>query len=341
MLETTWFVLWVLLWGIYFMLDGFDLGLGSVFPFIAKNEQQKKTIYDSVGPFWDGNEVWLITAGGVTFAAFPGTYAVLFSAFYSPLMLVLFALILRGAALGLRFETEGLGGRKLWDWTFFVGSLASSILFGVAFANIFMGVPIDGEGALQGSLFTFLNPYGLAGGVLFLAFFVMHGFIWLAIKADGDLMERAASLARVSWVAVLVLAVVFDVMTAFYTSIWDSYFSAPIMLIVPAVNVLALVATGFFILTRSWSRAWWSSALFILSAAFFGMLGIYPALLPSTLDPAYSVTMSGSASSPLTLKIMLGVALVFVPIVIAYQAWVYWVFRGKAGGDASYEQEGH
>ncbi len=331
MLETTWFLIWTLLWAVYFMLDGFDLGIGSLLPFIAKDDKQKNMVYNSIGPFWDGNEVWLITAGGVTFAAFPDLYATMFSALYSPLMIILFALIIRGAALGLRGEAESATGQRAWDWAFAIGSFLPALLFGVAFANIFQGIPIDGEGVYQGNLLTFLNPYGLLGGALFLVLFLTHGLIWLAIKAEGELQTRAQGLATKLWYALLVIAVLFLGATAVYTEIWKQYTSSPALFFIPVLAVVSLVAIMVFMKWDAWGKAFVASSTFVLSAVFFGVIGIYPALLPSSLDPAYSVTIQNGASTPLTLKIMLGVVVVFVPTIIVYQALVYNLFKGKAG----------
>ena len=182
MLETVWFLLWGILWALYFMLDGFDLGLGTLMPFLGKNDTERRIIYNAMGPFWDGNEVWLITAGGVTFAAFPGTYAVLFSAFYSPLMFILFALIIRAAAFEFRGKLPGKAWRSLWDVCMALGSFVPALLLGVAFANIFRGIPIDGEGVYHGDLLALLNLYGLLGGLLFLFLFLVHGALWLAVN---------------------------------------------------------------------------------------------------------------------------------------------------------------
>jgi cytochrome d ubiquinol oxidase subunit II len=196
MLLSIWFFLWGLLWAVYFMLDGFDLGLGALSPFIAKNPKERATIYHAIGPFWNGNEVWLIAAGGVTFAAFPTAYAVLFSSFYSPLMIILFALIIRGVSIEFRDKSTSPGWQKLWDTGVFLGSIIPAILFGVAFANIFKGVPIDGEGIFRGSLVDLLNPYGILGGLLFLCLFLLHGAIWLAVKTEGELRQRVFNMLK-------------------------------------------------------------------------------------------------------------------------------------------------
>ena len=220
MLETIWFILWGLLWAVYFMLDGFDLGLGTLLPFVSKTDTERRIVYNAIGPVWDGNEVWLITAGGVTFAAFPGTYAVLFSSLYSPLMLILFALILRGISFEFRGKLPGRKWRSLWDGCMTVGSFVPALLFGVAFANIFKGIPIDSDGVYEGTLFTLLNPYGLLGGLLFLFLFLIHGALWLAIKTEGVLQVRAARTVKRLWPWLVTIAVLFLIFTAVETGLY-------------------------------------------------------------------------------------------------------------------------
>ncbi len=329
MLESIWFVLWGVLWAVYFMLDGFDLGLGALMPVLAKSEDDKRVIYGAMGPFWDGNEVWLLTAGGVTFAAFPGTYAVMFSSLYSALMLLLFALILRGVAFEFRGKVDSPVWRALWDGCLWVGSFAPALLLGVAFANIFKGIPIDGQGVYQGTLLTLLNPYGLLGGVFFVLLFAQHGALWLAIKASGELEQRAGAMARRLWPVLLVVAVVFLAATWMATNLYANYLAQPVLWILPLLAVAALLATRAIMAKGSWGRAWIASAVTIVACTLFGVVGLYPAMLPSSLDAAFSRTIHNSASSPLTLKIMLGVALVMVPVVIAYQLWSYLRFSHK------------
>jgi cytochrome bd ubiquinol oxidase subunit II len=329
MLETIWFLIWGILWAIYFMLDGFDLGLGMLLPFIAKNETEKRIIHGAVGPYWDGNEVWLITAGGVTFAAFPATYAVLFSAFYTPLMLILFALIIRAVSLEFRHHHKESGWRSFWDTMAAVGSFVPAFLFGVAFANIFKGIPIDTDGVFKGTLFTFLNPYGFAGGLFFLFFFLLHGTLWLVVKTDGPLQERAAALSKKLWIYLTVLAVVFLIMSAFYTGLYYNYLNIPLLFVLPLTTVCLLFSVRFFLAGASYMKAWWASSLTIIGTTLFGIAGLYPDMLPSSLNPVFSLNVFNSSSSPLTLKIMLVVALIFVPIVIIYQGWAYRFFKGK------------
>jgi cytochrome d ubiquinol oxidase subunit II len=341
MLELIWFILWGVLWAVYFMLDGFDLGAGALLPFLAKNEDDRRTVYRAIGPYWDGNEVWLIAAGGVTFAAFPTTYAVMFSALYTPLMLILFALIFRGAAVALRPESESDGARKAWDWCFVLGSSTAALLLGVAFANLFRGVPIDQKGVFHGTLLTLLNPYGLVGGALFVLLFATHGALWLAHKCEGDVRARAAKTAARLWAALVVTEVVFLVLTKPMTSLFENYKASPVLFVVPLVGILALFSIRVPMAKGAWLPAWAFSSAAIVAIALFGVIGMYPALLPSSLSSDYSMTIHNSASSPKTLKIMLGVALVLVPIAIAYQAWVYWAFRGKVPAATAGEDFGY
>lgn len=335
MLETIWFVLWGLLWAIYFVLDGYDLGIGTILPWLGRSEADRQAMYASSGPFWDGNEVWLITAGGVTFAAFPTAYAALFSGFYTALMLLLFALIVRGAAFELRSKAEGDSWKKLWDICLFLGSLLPAILFGVAFANIFMGVPLNSEGVNQGGLLDLLNPYGLAGGVLFLLLFIVHGSLWLAVRTEGNLHERAIKAAQKVWPLLALAGVIFLVLTYYYTNVFIIYLKYPVLLIVPILGVGALFLVPYFLRSSKVTPAFIFSAVCIAFLTLFGVIGIYPALLPSTLNPEWSLTIYNAASSTLTLKIMLGVAIVFVPLVIIYQSWVHKLFGGKISGTQS------
>lgn len=329
MLETIWFVLWGLLWAIYFILDGFDLGLGALLPLVAKTDEERRVVINSMGPFWDGNEVWLITAGGVTFAAFPKTYAIMFSALYSPLMLLLFALIIRGISFEFRSKVENPSWRKFWDHALAVGSFFPTFLFGVAFANLFAGVPIDAEGILQGNLLTFLNPYGLLGGILFLFLFLVHGSLWLCIKSEGVLHQRGKVLVKKLWPVMMAAATLFLLMSKFTTDLYSNYLDYPLLLIIPLAAVLGMVGIWHFQRQEAYLKAWVCSSLGIAGATLWGVLGLYPNLLLSSISPAFSLTAQNSASSPLTLKIMLGITLVMVPTVIAYQAWVYKKFSGK------------
>ncbi len=323
MLETIWFVVWGVLWTGYFVLDGFDLGLGTLMPFLARDDSDRRLIYNAQGPFWDGNEVWLITAGGATFAAFPLTYAVMFSSLYTPLMLLLFALIFRGISFEMRSKETAAWWRGTWDTCMIGGSFLAALLLGLAFANIFKGLPLDRDGILHGNLLTLLNPYGLLGGALFVLMFAVHGSLWLTIKVGGELRERAARMAARLWPVLLAVAVAFLGMSAAVTDLYANIGRWPLLALFPLLAVAGLAGTRIFLARRAWWKAWAASAGTIAGAAAFGVAGLYPRLLPSSLDPAATLTAFNSASSPLTLSIMLGVVLFFVPIVVGYQIWVY------------------
>ena len=328
-LESIWFFLWGLLWAVYFMTDGFDLGIGSLLPFLGKTEEDKRVIVNAMGPLWDGNQVWLLSAGGVTFAAFPRVYAVMFSSLYSALMLILFALILRGVAFEFRGKVESPGWRKLWDACIFIGSFAPALLFGVAFANIFQGIPIDQKGVYQGTLFTLLNPYGLIGGVLFVLLFLVHGALWLAAKTEGELQARAASAAAKIWPVEVVVAVVFLAASYFSTNLYANYMAHPLLFAVILLTVAALFGIRVFLAQRAFFKAWFASALTIVGATFYGVIGLFPNMFPSSMNPAWSLTAHNASSTTLTLTIMLVVVIIFVPIVLAYQAWAYNLFKTK------------
>ncbi len=338
-LQSTWFFLWGLLWAVFFMTDGFDFGVGTLYPFLGKTDNEKRIMINSLGPLWDGNEVWLITAGGVTFAAFPVVYAVMFSSLYSALMLILFALIIRGVSFEFRGEIDNPIWRKIWDICIFVGSVVPAILFGVAFANIFQGIPIDRNGVYQGTLFTLFNPYGLLGGLFFLFLFLQHGAVWLCIKTEGDLQKRAVMTAKRLWPVLLIIAVIFLVSTWFKTTLYQNYLEYPWLFLIIFITVVALLGTRVYLAGQAWFKAWFSSALTIVGATFFGIVGLYPKMFPSSIDPAFSLTAFNASSSPLTLKIMLVVVIIFIPVVIAYQIWAYNLFKGKiTEEDLAYEE---
>jgi cytochrome d ubiquinol oxidase subunit II len=218
---------------------------------------------------------------------------------------------------------------KLWDSCIFIGSFLPALLFGVAFANIFQGIPFDAEGLYHGNLFTLLNPYGLLGGVLFVLLFVVHGALWIAIRAEGDLHDRAASIAGKLWIALLVVSVIFLAATYFSTTLYDNYLEYPVLFIVVVLAVGALLGTRLFIAQQAYFKAWFSSSLTIVSCTFFGIIGLFPNLFPSSISEEYSLTAFNASSSPLTLKIMLIVVILFIPVVLAYQIWAYSLFTGK------------
>ncbi len=325
--QVIWFVLWGVLWAVYFMLDGFVLGTGMLHHLLGRDEGGKRVLINSVGPVWDGNEVWLITAGGATFAAFPTTYALMFSYLYTALLLLLFALIIRGVSFEFRGKVDSPAWKKAWDIAIFIGSFLPALLFGVAFGNIFSGLPMDAAG-YHGSLISLLNPYGLVTGVFFVLLFVEHGALYSTLKTNGELKIRAKAAADRVWPALLAVAVAFLAYTAFATKLYDNFLKMPVFVILPLVAVVSLVSIRLFSAKGNLPGAFTASCLTIVTVVATGVTGLFPNLIPSSIDPAYSLTIFNSSSSQYTLKIMTVVALIFVPIVIAYKIWVYRVFRG-------------
>ena len=324
--QVIWFVLWGVLWAVYFMLDGFVLGTGMLHYVLGRSDGEKRALINTIGPVWDGNEVWLITAGGATFAAFPTTYALMFSYLYTALLLLLFALIIRGVSYEFRGKIDSAGWKRGWDAAIVVGNFLPALLFGVAFGNIFAGLPMDSAG-YHGSLLQLLNPYGLLTGLLFVSLFAVHGALYAAVKTTGELSERSAALAKKLWPALLAVAVAFLGYTYFATRLYDNYLAHPALLVVPALAVTALLGIRIFAAGEKLLLAFGASCLTIVLVVGTGVTGLFPNLIPSSLDPASSLTIFNSSSSPYTLKIMTVVALIFVPIVIAYKIWVYRIFR--------------
>jgi cytochrome d ubiquinol oxidase subunit II len=324
--QVTWFILWAVLWAVYFMLDGFVFGTGMLHYFLTQSDSEKKILINTVGPVWDGNEVWLVTAGGATFAAFPKTYALMFSYLYSALLLLLFGLIIRGVSLEFRGKINSDGWKKAWDLGIVIGSFLPALLFGVAFGNIFSGLPMDAAG-YHGSLLSLLNPYGLLTGALFVLMFLTHGSLYVCVKTEGALCNRSSAAANKLWYAELTIAVLFLIATAFFTKLYDNYLSTPLLLVVPILAVAALVGIKVFLAMGRPLIAFASSCLTILMVVFTGVIGLFPNLIPSSIDIAHSLTIFNSSSSTYTLKIMTVVAFIFVPIVILYKIWVYRIFR--------------
>jgi len=336
--QIIWFVLWGVLWAVYFMLDGFVLGTGMLHYYLARTDQDRKILINSVGPVWDGNEVWLLTAGGATFAAFPTTYALMFSYLYSALLLLLFSLIIRGVSLEFRGKVNNASWKKTWDAGIFIGSALPALLLGVAFGNIFSGLPMDAAG-YHGSLISLLNPYGLLTGALFVSLFLTHGSLYVNVKTEGALCAKASATVRTLWIAELLIAVAFLIATAFYTKLYNNYLNNLPLLVVPLLAVAALLGMRIFLAQGKMLAAFASSCVTILMVVSTGVVGLFPNLIPSSMDTAYSLTLFNSSSSAYTLKIMTVVALVFVPIVIAYKIWVYRLFRSRITAETIIKDE--
>jgi cytochrome bd ubiquinol oxidase subunit II len=336
-LQVIWFVLWAVLWAVYFMLDGFVLGTGMLHYVLGKTDKERVVLLNSVGPVWNGNEVWLITAGGATFAAFPTTYALMFSYLYTALLLLLFSLIIRGVSIEFHGKSEGARWRGLWNIGIFLGSFLPALLFGVAFGNIFQGLPMDAAG-YHGSLLGLLNPYGLLTGVVFVVLFLVHGSLYVAVKTSGATSERAIAAAGKLWYVELAGAVAFLIYTYFATKLFENYTAQPLLFAAPLVAVVALLGIKLFSAKQAMFKAFLSSCATILFVVFTGVIGLYPNLIPSSTDTSYSMTIFNTSSSQATLLVMTVVALIFVPIVIAYKIWVYKIFSPRISTSSAVDE---
>ncbi len=335
-LNVVWFVLIAVLFTGYAVLDGFDLGVGVLHLITGKDDRERRTALNAIGPVWDGNEVWLLTGGGALFAAFPKVYATVFSGFYLAMMLVLLSLIMRATALEFRSKNESARWRSFWDVTFSLASALAAVLFGVAAGNLMKGIPIDAGGNFTGSFLGLLNPFSILIGLLSLAMFTMHGATYLAVKTEGAQQERARDWALRAYVAFIVLYLAACSWGAIVARpVSARYFSSP----AAWLAVLPLLAGA--ILTPAMLRrgrdlgAFYGSALCIASLNLILAVGAYPALAPSSGDPGTSLTIFNASSSPLTLKTMLVIALIGMPLVTAYTAWIYHAFRGKVKIEAT------
>jgi cytochrome d ubiquinol oxidase subunit II len=321
-LTTVWFSLIAVLWMGYFALEGFDFGVGMLLPVLARDDTERRVLINTIGPVWDGNEVWLLVAGGATFAAFPEWYATLFSGFYLPLLLILLALIVRGLAFEYRAKRDDVAWRRRWDLAIVVGSLVPALLWGVAFGNILRGVPIDAHKEYVGGFFNLLNPYALLGGATTLLLFLTHGAIFISLKTDGDIRTRARELSVKLGLAAAVVAVSFLTWTQVGTGTASS---AVAFVIAAAALVGGLVAayTG----RDGWAFVGTFVAITVGVAGLF--LALFPDVMPTSLADGLSLTTTNAAATSYTLKIMTIVAVVFTPVVLAYQGWTYWVFRKR------------
>ena len=339
-LSDLWFIAIAVLWAGYFVLEGFDFGVGILLPFLGRDDMDRRVMINTIGPVWDGNEVWLLTAGGATFAAFPPWYAAMFSSFYLPLLLILIALIIRGVAFEYRGKRDGAGWRGRWDAAIFLGSVVPALLWGVAFGNILRGIPLNAAEHFTGNFWTFLNPYALLGGVTTLALFTLHGALFLALKTTGELRERANATASAIAVVAIVAGAGFLAWTGASYRAPASYGGAAAGTRIASV-VLAVLAAVMLIGAALANRrgregvAFAANAVGIVAAVASLFTALYPRVLPSATSPAFSLTTANAAAAANTLAIMTVVACVFLPLVLAYQAWTYWVFRKRVSAPPS------
>lgn len=328
-LQITWFLLIGLLLTVYAILDGFDLGLG-FWHLFARKDEERRMLIQSVGPVWDGNEVWLLTGGGAIFAAFPPVYATVFSGFYLALMLLLLALIFRAVSVEFRSKVESPGWRKAWDLAFSLGSSLAALLFGVALGNLLRGLPLDAEGNFTGSFFTLLNPYALLIGAVGFCMLLTHGALYVALKTGGELETRARGWARTAWYFYLGLFVLASVVTiAAMPGLLDNYLHSPILFGIPVLALSFIVLLGVFVIKGNPRRAFLFSALSIVGLMTTAGASLFPRFVPTLGAPELSLTAFNASSSELTLTTMLILALIGMPIVITYTVWVHKKFAYK------------
>jgi cytochrome bd ubiquinol oxidase subunit II len=333
-LETFWFLLIAVLWAGYFVLEGFDFGVGMLLPVLPRNEGERATMLRTIGPVWDGNEVWLVVAGGATFAAFPAWYATMFSGFYVALLLVLVFLIVRVVSFEWRSKSESAGWRSVWTWANTIGSLGAALVWGVGLSNLVHGVPIDSDGDYAGGLADLFSPYTVFAGIAVVLLFAFHGATFLTLRLAGELHERALRAARRLAVPAALVAALFLAWTvAVAMDRNDKDLFPPVL--PAALGVAALALAVVFVLRGRTGRAFAMTGLGTIALVATLFTSLYPRVMVSSPDFENSLTVDGAASSHYALQVMTVVAVIFVPIVLLYQGWTYYVFRRRLGGEPS------
>ncbi|MDK8181418.1 cytochrome d ubiquinol oxidase subunit II [Paenibacillus sp. UMB4589-SE434] len=326
-LSELWFVLVGVLFVGFFFLEGFDFGVGMSTAFLAKTDGERRVLINSIGPFWDANEVWLITAGGAMFAAFPHWYATLFSGFYTPLVVVLLALIGRGVAFEFRGKGETETWKKTWDIVILFGSMLPPFLFGVVFANLLQGLPIDKNMEMNAGLFDVVNAYTVVGGVTVTVLCLVHGLLFATLRTIGTLQERARKQAKMLLVPLAVLFVAFAIMTYTMTDIFEA--RGTILTIMAVLGVIAFVLSGYYMSKKKdgWAFAMTGTVIALAISGVF--VGMFPNVMISSIDSAFNLTVYNAASGAYSLKVMTIVALSLLPFVLGYQIWSYFVFHKR------------
>ena len=329
-LQTTWYVLYIAIISGYVILDGFDLGVGMLSPFIAHNDHDRRILLNSIGPVWDGNEVWLVLGGGALFAAFPLVYASLFSGFYLAMMLVLLVLIMRTVAIEFRSKRPEAWWRSLWDWTFTISSFGITILLGVALGNVIRGISLDQQGNMNVNLLDLLNPYSITLGLVAVAMLCLHGAIFLTQKAEGALLQRIKNLIPKLLIAFFVLMTVLIVWTLLRSEQFTQNFKdRPWTVVFPVLAFVAIVSAWRFVRRGAYLSAFLASATMIALLLGAVACGMYPVMLHSTTNSAYDLTVQNASAAKETLTVMFVIALIGMPFVLLYTAGVYYFFRGK------------
>jgi len=334
-LQDIWFILISILFIGFFFLEGFDFGVGLLLPFLGKTDSERRQIINTIGPHWDANEVWMITAGGAIFAAFPHWYATMFSGFYLALVAILFGLIIRGVAFEFRSKDANPAWRRTWDTAIFVGSLLAALLWGVAFGKIIEGVPVNAEMQFVGNFFDLLSPYALIAGLAAVGIFALQGAIFLSLKTEGTVRAKAERAAQVLWIPALVISIVLAVANYAYIDIFEKVGVNPG--IMPITSAAALLTAIYFVRTKQfgWAFAALGGTIVLSLITYFWFL--YPNVLVSSIDDAYNLTVNNASSSEYTLQVMSVVALIFVPVMLFYQGWSYWTFRKRVIADGHLE----
>jgi cytochrome bd ubiquinol oxidase subunit II len=331
-LETFWFCLIVVVWAMYFLLEGFDFGVGMLLPFVPRSDEERSTALRTIGPVWDGNEVWLVVAGGATFAAFPAWYATMFSGFYLALLLILVCLIVRVCSFEWRTKSESTGWRSTWTWANTLGSFGASLLWGIGLSSLLDGTPIDSDGDFTGNLLDLFSPYTVFAGIAVIALFAFHGATFLSLRTMGQLRDRAEAAARRLAIPAALLAAAYlawTVAVAMDRNEKDLFPPA----IPAAIGIVALALAVVFLFARSTGRAFAMTALGTISLVATLFVSLYPRVMVSSTSVENSLTVDGAASSHYALAVMSVVALICVPVVLLYQGWSYYVFRHRIEGE--------
>ncbi|MDX9723746.1 MAG: cytochrome d ubiquinol oxidase subunit II [Myxococcota bacterium] len=326
-LNILWFVLIGVLFTGFFFLEGFDYGVGILLPVLGKDDIGRRVVINTIGPHWDGNEVWMITAGGAIFAAFPHWYATMFSGFYIALTLMLAALILRGVAFELRSKFESPTWRQRWDWAIIFGSFVPALLWGVAFTNLVRGVPINEEMTYVGGFLDLLNPYSLLGGVVSLLIFTLHGAAFLLLKLEGEMRDHARKVAEKVWLPTVIALVVFAAWGYFELDLRSKLGMNPG--VIPMASVASLLVGRYFLREKKDGTFFILTSLNIVFMTITAFMALFPNVMISSLGDAYNLTIYNASSTQYTLTVMSIVAGLMVPVVLVYQAWSYWIFRQR------------
>jgi cytochrome d ubiquinol oxidase subunit II len=328
-LNTIWFMLLGLLFTGYAILDGFDLGVGALHLF-TRSDQDRRLMLNAIGPVWDGNEVWLVTGGGAMFAAFPEVYATVFSGFYSAFILLLVVLIFRAVAIEFRGKRKEHWWRQMWDRSFSISSIFIALLMGVALGNIVKGIPLGADHEFQGTFWGLLHPYALLVGMTTVSLFVMHGTIYMLMKTDGDLHDKIRSWVNYTIIFFLTCYIIITVVTLVYLPhMLEPFLRFPLLCIIVLLHILAIANIPREIHFKRYFRAFLSSAFNIFALLALAAIGIFPKLVPSVPNPELSLTIYNASSSEKTLTVMLIIAIIGLPFVLAYTISIYWIFRGK------------